>query len=334
MLFAQARSERSLRRDWYSTFNWVVQLHDLKREVGVTLETVGTALIRRHIGRRFAALRTNAGLSQQQAADRFQRGRTTIVRMEDGDPSIRFRESDVLTMLDAYAASDEERALLIALTAETRNGNKKGWWHDYTESGLPEWFGLYVLLEDSALSIRKYESEIVPGLLQTRKYAQLSASTPSGYLDGSEITRRVEVRMERQNLLERPQVPTLDFILNEAVVRRPVGDVDVMTEQLQHVLNMGARTGITVRIVPFSAGFHGGMTASAFSLLEFPKGPDGAPLEPSLAYVETLTGAMYLNKPDEFSAYELVWRDLKNKALGAAASRELIEQAVKGLQNK
>lgn len=298
----------------------------------MSLETVGSALIRRHIGRRFAELRTKAGLSQQQAADRFQRGRTTIVRMEDGDPAVRFRESDVVTMLGAYGATAEDRDLLLALTAETRNGNKKGWWHDYTESGLPEWFGLYVLLEDSAISIRKYESELVPGLLQTEQYAEISASTPSGYLAADETRRRVEVRMERQNLLDRSNTPKLDFILNEAVIRRPVGDTDVSTEQLRHLLTMVQRPGITVRILPYSAGFHGGMAASAFNLLDFPDGPQGEPLEPPLTYVETLTGAMYLNKPDEVAAYELVWRDLKRKALGITASRELIEEALKGLE--
>ncbi|WP_036527202.1 helix-turn-helix transcriptional regulator [Nocardia sp. CNY236] len=298
----------------------------------MSLETVGSALIRRHIGRRFADLRTKAGLSQQQAADRFQRGRTTIVRMEDGDPAVRFRESDVVTMLDTYRASTEDRVLLLALTAETRNGNKKGWWHDYTESGLPEWFSLYVLLEDSAASIRKYESELVPGLLQTERYAEISASTPSGYLDTGEIRRRVEVRMERQNLLARPHAPKLDFILNEAVIRRPVGDAEVRAEQLRHLLAMAGRPGITVRILPYSAGFHGGMAASAFNLLGFPAGPHGEPLEPPLAYVETLTGAMYLNKPDEVAAYELVWRDLKKKALSVATSREVIEEALKGLE--
>lgn len=298
----------------------------------MSLETVGSALIRRHIGRRFADLRTKAGFSQQQAADRFQRGRTTIVRLEDGDPAVRFRESDVLTMLDVYAASAADRDLLLALTAETRNGRKKGWWHDYTESGLPEWFSLYVLLEDSAVSIRKYESELVPGLLQTERYAEISASTPSGYLDAGEIRRRVEVRMERQNLLDRAHAPKLDFILNEAVVHRPVGNADVWSEQLQHLLAMTQRPDISVRILPYSAGFHGGMAASAFNLLSFPDGPQGQPLEPPLAYVETLTGAMYLNKSDEFAAYELVWRDLKKNARGVAASRELIEEVLKGLE--
>lgn len=330
--FDQDRTEPSLPPGVYWTFNWVVQLLDPKREVGVSLETVGTGLIRRHIGRRFAELRTKAGYSQQQAADKFQRGRTTIVRMEDGDPAVRFRESDVITMLDTYGAGPEDRELLLALTAETRNGNKKGWWHDYTESGMPEWFGLYVLLEDSAVSIRKYEAELVPGLLQTERYAEISASTPTGYLDASEIRRRVEVRMERQNLLDREQAPQLDFILNEAVIRRPVGDDDTRTEQLQHLLQMSQRPGITVRILPYSAGFHGGMAASAFNLLTFPEGPTGEPLEPPLAYVETLTGAMYLNKPDEVSAYELVWRDLRKKALGVTASRGLIEETLKGLQ--
>lgn len=93
----------------------------------MSIDTAGTALIRRHIGRRFAALRQKAGLSQEQAARQLERGWSTIVRLEDSKEGVRFRERDVLDMLDLYGANEEDRKLLIALTAETRNGRKKSW---------------------------------------------------------------------------------------------------------------------------------------------------------------------------------------------------------------
>ncbi|WP_067695616.1 helix-turn-helix domain-containing protein [Nocardia jejuensis] len=297
----------------------------------MALDTIGTALVRRHIGRRLTALRERSGLTQEQAAAALDKGRSTIVRMEDGADGVRFREIDVKAMLEVYGAATEERDILLALTAETRNGRKKGWWHDYTDTALPEWFTLYVILEDSATAIRQYESELVPGLLQTAEYAEHLARIPAGYVASDDIARRVQVRMERQSLLSKPNPPKLDVVLNEAVIRRQVGSPEMFARQLRQLSTAAQRRTISIRILPWSAGMHGGMAASSFIMMDFPAGPHGAPLEPSLAYVETLTGAMYLNKPDEFAAYELVWRDLRKRALSPADSIQLINSILEGL---
>ncbi len=297
-------------------------------------DMVGSALIRRHIGRRFVALRTQAGLTQEQAAIELQRARATLGRIEEGDERVRFRDVDVRAMLELYGASPEESRMLMALTAETRNGRKKSWWHDYTESALPTWFGLYVSLEGSAQTICQYQAELVPGLLQTRAYAEQINSMPPGYVDADETQRRVQVRMERQSLLTRPRAPHLIAILNEAVLRRPVGGLMVMAEQLAHLLEITQQVGVSVRILPWSVGAHGGMGASTFSLLDFPVDPQSRePMEPPLVYVDTLTGAMYLNKADEVNAYRLVWADLEQRALDAEKSREMIEEAMNGFRD-
>jgi hypothetical protein len=298
-------------------------------------DTIGSALIRRYIGRRFAALRVRADVTQEQAAIVLQRGRATLGRIEDGDERVRFRDVDVKAMLELYKATPQESELLLALTAETRNGRKKSWWHDYTETALPEWFGLYVSLEDSAETIHKYESELVPGLLQTRAYAEQITSMPASYIDAEETQRRVRVRMERQSLLARPRAPHLDVVLNEAVLHRPVGGPTVMAEQLGHLLELTQRVSVSVRVLPWSVGVHGGLgAANSFALLDFPVDPhSGEHLEPPLVYVDTLTGAMYLNKPDEVRAYRLVWEDLENRALDQTASREMITAARKGFAN-
>jgi hypothetical protein len=272
-----------------------------------------------------------AGITQEQAAEMLQRGRATMGRIEDGDARVRFRDIDVKAMCELYGASQAETELLLALTAETRNGRKKSWWHDYTETALPQWFGLFVSLEDSAETIQQYESELVPGLLQTRAYAEQVTNMPSGYIGEEEIQRRVDVRMERQSLLTRPRAPHLNVVLNEAVIRRPVGGDAVMAEQLDHLLTMTQRAGVSIRILPWSVGVHGGMGASSFTVLNFPNDPHtGEPLEPPLVYVDTITGAMYLNKPDEAKAYHLVWQDLEQRALDPDASNELITAAREG----
>lgn len=298
-------------------------------------DMVGSGLIRRYIGRRFAALRVRAGITQEQAAERLQRGRATMGRIEDGDSRVRFRDIDVKAMCELFEANQEETDLLLALTAETRNGRKKSWWHDYTETALPEWFGLYVSLEDSAETINQYESELVPGLLQTEAYAEQVMSMPPGYIDEEETQRRVKVRLARQSLLTKPRAPHLNVVVNEAVLRRPVGGPAVMAEQLDHLLTMTQRAAVSIRILPWAVGVHAGMgAANSFSLLRFPQDPHTRePLEPPLVYVDTLTGAMYLNKPDEIKTYNLVWDDFERRALDIDTSKDMITAAQKGFAN-
>lgn len=294
-------------------------------------DTVGSALLRRYIGRRFVALRERAGLTQEEAAKRLERGRATLGRIEDGDDRVRFREIDVKAMLSLYKATEHETELLLGLTAETRNGRRKSWWHDYTETALPGWFGLYVSLEDSAETIRQYEAELIPGLLQTRAYAEQVIRVPAGYVAEDEIERRVRVRVERQSLLTRPRAPHLSVIINEAVFKRPVGGAEVMFEQLGHLIDVQQRANVFVRVLPFAAGVHGGMAACGpFTVLDFPSTAAGDPLEPPLAYAESLTGAMYLNKPDEVAAYRLAWDDIEKRALDQEASRAFIKELQEG----
>lgn len=296
-------------------------------------DAVGSALLRRYIGRQFETLRLRAGLTQEQVAVALQRSRSTVARLEDGDERIRFRDSDVKAILELYQATGKDSATLLALTAETRNGRRKSWWHDYTDTTLPQWLHLYVALEDSAETIRQYDSELVPGLLQTRAYAEQVMSVPVGYIDAEESQRRVSVRMERQTMLSRPRAPHLRVILNEAVLCRLVGGPALMADQLAHLAKMSEQASISIRILPFAAGIHGGIGAgSGFSMLDFPTDPaTGQPLEPPLAYLDSFTGAMYLTKPDEVRAYHLAWDDIEGRALDEAASTAAIISAMEGL---
>jgi len=298
-------------------------------------DAVGSALLRRYIGRRFQALRVRAGLTQEQVAVALQRSRSTVARLEDGDERIRFRDSDVKATLELYRATEQDSEVLLAMTAETRNGRRKSWWHDYTATALPSWMRLYVSLEDSAETIREYEPELVPGLLQTRAYAEQVMSVPAGYTDADEAQRWVSTRMERQSLLTRPRAPHLKVVLTEAVLRPLVGGPELMAEQLAHLAKVSEQANVSVRVVPYSAGMHGGMSAASggFLMLDFPADPvSGQPLEPPLAYTDSLTGALYLSKPDEVRAYQLVWDDLDRRALDESASRAAIAAAMEGLR--
>ncbi|MFV2098708.1 helix-turn-helix domain-containing protein [Micromonospora sp. LOL_014] len=293
--------------------------------------SIGTTLLRRHIGRWLTVLRESAGISQDAAAQALQRGSSTIWRIEAGDSRIRFRDVDVDAMCTLYRVSPETRHRLLTMTRETRDAPRRAWWHDYTESALPAWFGLYVSLEDSAATIRHFVSESVPGLLQTREYAEAVTRLPVGLLTDEEVERRVKIRLERQALLNSPRPPHLRTIINQAVLDRLVGGAEVMVAQLEHILDAMKRHSVSVRVLPYSAGEHAGMT-STFTLLSFPNAPLATePVEPPLAYVDTLTGALYLNKAEEIRAYDLVWSDLESRALDEASSREMIEKALEAL---
>lgn len=297
----------------------------------MALDTVGTALLRRHIGRRLSSMREKSKLSQEQVSTEVQLSRSTIVRLEEGNESVRYSLPNMKALLDLYNADERDREILLALAAETRNGRSKSWWHDYTNTALPDWFGLFVVMEDSATRIRIYESELVPGLLQSQEYAELLYRTPAGSTTPEQIQQMVQIRIERQGILNRSNPPQIEVVLNESVIRRPVGDSDLMTRILQHLLEVGEKRNVSIRILPWASGVHGGMTAgNSFTLLDFPQDLTGEPIEPSLAYVDTLTGAMYLQKPNEFASYEQVWSDVDAKALDPSDSKNLINEAMKG----
>lgn len=297
---------------------------------GVTSPTGASSAprVRRRIGRKLAVLRKAAGLSQDKAAALLQRSPATIHRIEAGDQRIKFRDIEVNAMCDLYKASDDDREDLLAMTAETRNGGASAWWHDYTNSSLPKWFGLYVSLEDSAERIEMYEPESMPGLFQTREYAREVTRMPPGLLDASEVESQVDLRLDRQRLLTAPRPPHLSVVLSEAVLRRAVGGPHVMSTQLQHLLDVGRSPSVTIQVLPFAAGAHGGMT-SAFTILTFPTTPgDTDPLEPPLVYVDSLTGAVYLDKRTEVSTYKLAWKDLALRALDEQTSRTFITEVM------
>lgn len=289
--------------------------------------------LRRQIGKDFRKLRKRAGLTMQQVALKLDRGRTTIQRIEEGAPNVRFRMPDVEAMLELYGASSRETELLLAMTAETRSGTSTAWWHDYAATELPPWFELFVAMEDAAEAECQYEPELIPGLLQTAEYAEQVMRVPEGHIAEDEVKRRVQVRMERQRIWSQPRCPHLKFIINEAALHRPVGGTAVMSAQLQRLLEIGQQAAASIRVLPFEAGTHAALGAGghAFTIFEFSVAEiTGEPIEPPTVYIDHLTGAMYLSKRIEVDAYREVWRDLEGRAADEAASRKIIERAQRG----
>ncbi|BCJ55818.1 transcriptional regulator [Actinoplanes sp. NBRC 14428] len=288
----------------------------------MTAET-GSTVPRRQAGRLMKQLRERAGISLMAAAEELEFSRARMYRIENGEVSL--RKHDVLAMCAFYGANEQITEVLVGLARESK---AKGWWHAYGDV-VPAWFELYVGMETAAERLRHYAPSVIPGLLQNREYAEWVFRKRSD-LDEAGVRNAVAVRLERQELLRRhsPRPPALEVIVDEGVLRRTIADTLGMQKQLAHLVNICQRPGVSVRVVPFSAGPHIASSAGSFTILDFPTVGAAAP-EPTTIYSENLTGALYLDKPREVDTYCGIWRELEQVALDQRASEELIGAIIK-----
>lgn len=243
------------------------------------------------LGLRLKDLRERAGVTFEQAARALSVNQTTIRRMEKADVGL--KPVYVEKLLQVYDVPESETESFLTLVEAAMN---PGWWHRFRDV-LPSWFSLYVSLEESAGIIRAYEPHCVPGLLQTADYARalLRVGFPNAAAD--ELDRRVALRMERQSLLTRPSPPRLWVVIEETVLRRPVGGADVMRGQLDRLMTAAAMPNVTLQILPFATGPHPGMFGP-FQLFRF-----DIPELPDIVYSESLTGAVYHDERPDTVAY-------------------------------
>jgi transcriptional regulator with XRE-family HTH domain len=290
-------------------------------------ETTGSTVPRRQLGRYLRDLRQQQRLTVRAAAERLEWSEAKIWRIETGQVSL--RSLDVEAMCKIYGASTELTEALMGLAKETK---ARGWWHSYGDV-IPEGFDVYIGLEEAASTFSWYESELVPGLLQTEAYAHTLIEADNPGVDEREIDRRVHVRLARQALLTRvTAAPELRVVLNEAIVRRPVGGTDVMGGQLHRLLEVSDLPNVSLRVMPFNAGLHHGIMSGPFVILRFPLNGDGKETEPPTVYVDGFTGALYLDKTNEIERYNQAFSDIWDSALDEAASRELLHQASRKLE--
>ncbi|MEU8130013.1 helix-turn-helix transcriptional regulator [Micromonospora sp. NPDC049049] len=285
-------------------------------------EDIGSTVPRRQLGRLLRQFRNEAGVTLDAAAEALEYSRQKIWRLECGQGSVRVL--DVKAMCELYGVSPEMTEAMRGLAVETKS---KGWWHAYGDA-VPNWFELYVGLESAASRLRGFDESLIPGILQTKGYAD-ALIRRGRILSDEERERAVQVRLQRQALLVRrlPPAPRLESVLSEAVLRRTVGGPNVMTAQIDHLLRVSELPNVSVRVLPLAAGPHPGAVAGTVMILDFPptKGGRAAP-EPSVVYSESLTGALYLDKPDELAAYERVWGGLDAMALDEAESKDMIKR--------
>ena len=278
-------------------------------------EWAGPTVRRMLVGAKLRRLRTDLGLSREEAAEAIRASEWKIHRLENGQ--VGFKERDLVDLLARYQVRDPgEVAELLAMA---REANAPGWWQHYGDV-LPQWFRAYVDLESAASLIRTYEGQFIPGLLQTDDY--MRAVVRGAHLEESveEVGRRVRLRMARQMLLTREQPPRLWAVVDEAALRRPVGGREVLRGQLERLIEAAKLPNVTLQILPFGSGAHPAMFGS-FSVLRFPDRE-----LPDVVYLEHLTGANYLNKPDEVDRYLHVMESICVRAAPPERTVELLDK--------
>ncbi|MEE4593578.1 helix-turn-helix transcriptional regulator [Streptomyces sp. DSM 41524] len=244
------------------------------------------------LGKRLQDLREKAGLSFEQAGRALDVTHATIRRMEKAEVGLKLPYVEKL--LRTYGVTDPEE--VEGFLSLAREANKAGWWHRFRDV-LPEWFNTFVSLEVEANLIRAYEPHYIPGLLQTEDYARAVLRAGMPHAPESEIERNVALRLERQALLTRDNPPMLWVVMDETVVRRPIGGAETMRAQIARLIEEAEAPHIRLQVMPFDAGPHPAMYGP-FHIFRFP-----IPELPDIAYTETLVSGSYFDQRDDVSAF-------------------------------
>ncbi|MBA2324430.1 MAG: helix-turn-helix domain-containing protein [Pseudonocardiales bacterium] len=288
--------------------------------IAVPKRKPGPTLRAQWLGQQLRALRESTGMTLRQAGDYLQRDPSMVSRFESAEYPI--RRGDVLALLDLYGISEERtRNGLLQLSDDVW---RKGWWDAYVKDVDSRYIDL-VWLETRAERLRTYEAMLVPGLLQTRQYAETlirnaaTADTPEEWIE-----KMVELRMTRQRMLEGDEPADFATVVDESVLRRVIGGPEVMRGQLTKLLNVAERLNVEVRILPLRRGAHAGLDGS-FWLYEMPDP------YPDVANVHTLGGALYVEEDAAVDRFRRAYHQLSAAALDGKESAALIVAAAKEL---
>lgn len=272
---------------------------------------------RRRLGMALRRLRDSAEMTLEQASEAAGVSAPYVSRIERAQVAARVKV--IRALLDAYGADEQTSTELLEIAGEA---GRRGWWHRYRRDNLiPPEYAALIQFEATASEIRTFEPMIIPGLLQTSAYAQARLASGPVRLTADRIEARVQVRAERQRILDRDDPPVISVVIDEAVIRRNVGGVDVMRQQLLHVADLAGRPNVDFQVVPFSEGAYAG--TSPFVVLSF-EGED------DVIYLETMAGNIY--PESEISYYRDTFVRIQQDALSKDRSIDLIRKVAEELK--
>ncbi|MEW2292049.1 helix-turn-helix transcriptional regulator [Streptomyces sp. NPDC006743] len=277
---------------------------------------VNPTVRRRRLGQELRRLRELKGMTAEEVAERLLVSQSKISRLENGRRSISQR--DVRDLCGVYEVEDHR--VVDSLMQMAKDSRQQGWWHSFGD--IP--YSVYIGLETDAASLRVYDPQVVPGLLQTRQYAEALIAGALPETAPADIEKRVQVRMRRQERISAAENPLrLWTVLDEAALRRAVGNRSLMREQLEHLVEQSQLPHVTVQVIPFEMGAHPGLNGQ-YAILEFPDTADS-----SVVYIEGVTSDLYLEKANDVQKYSVMYEHLRAQALNVEQSREFIEKAAK-----
>ncbi|WP_040780588.1 helix-turn-helix domain-containing protein [Nocardia pneumoniae] len=289
------------------------------------MSSTGSSLPRRMLGRQLRELRIKSGVSAEAARKALDVGKQTLWRMETGQ-SVRLYPLFIERLCKLYKASDEQTAILLDLVEETKHTE---WWYHYDDA-IPKGFSHYVGLEAAARRVFSYQTTLLPGLLQTNEYRRALIWVDYPTMPGPEVERRIEVFTRRKARLDSDSDPlSLNVIIDESALRRPIGGRSVMGDQVAHLARVSEHSNISVLVVPLESEAYPGLRVGPFVMLEFPKHPTAHLTEPPIIYMQGFTGDLYLEKPEEVRGYRHAWADIERSALDEAHSRSLLRKIAK-----
>jgi transcriptional regulator with XRE-family HTH domain len=277
---------------------------------------VNPTVRRRRLGQELRRLRELKGMTAEEVAERLLVSQSKISRLENGRRSISQR--DVRDLCGVYEVEDHR--IVDSLMQMAKDSRQQGWWHSFGD--IP--YSVYIGLETDAASLRVYDPQVVPGLLQTRGYAEALINGALPETVSQDIEKRVQVRLRRQERIQAPDNPLrLWTVLDEAALRRRVGDKGIMREQLEHLVEQSQLPHVTVQVIPFEMGAHPGLNGQ-YAILEFPDAADS-----SVVYIEGVTSDLYLEKANDVQKYSVMYEHLRAQALNVDQSRQFISDIAK-----
>ncbi|MET8433300.1 helix-turn-helix transcriptional regulator [Streptomyces sp900116325] len=272
---------------------------------------VNPTVRRRRLGQELRRLRELKGMTAEEVAERLLVSQSKISRLENGRRSISQR--DVRDLCGVYEVEDHR--IVDSLMQMAKDSRQQGWWHAFGD--IP--YSVYIGLETDAESLRVYEPQVVPGLLQTRSYAEALINGALPEAPPNDIDKRVSVRARRQDRITDQEHPLrLWAVIDEAALSR-----QVMIEQLEQLVELSHLPHVTVQVLPFEMGAHPGINGQ-YAILEFPDAADS-----SVVYIEGVTSDLYLEKANDVQRYSVMYEHLRAQALNVEQTRHFIADIAK-----